>query len=320
LSAGFFALLVGPAALGALNISPDVAAALRGSFAGKTIDASSVQSLSQRLIGFVPSNVVASAVEGAILPVVIFSACAGFALRAMDAERRRPIVELARAMGDAMMVVVGWVLLLAPVGVFALGVGLGGRLGIGAAGAVARYMAAMVAICFAFVLLLYPVAIIVGRIPARLFASGAAPAQGVALSTRSSFAALPAMITACRDRFGLQESSAGFVLPLVVSVGRLNVPITWVVGVLFLSRLYGVEVPESRLIELVFMSTLLSFSVPGIPSGSLLLFAPVLPSYGIPAEAIGVLIAVDTVPDMFKTLLSVQGHLTTVVVVSRVAD
>jgi len=67
----------------------------------------------------------------------------------------------------------------------------------------------------------------------------------------------------------------------------------------------------------VFTGTLLSFSVPGIPSGSLLLFAPVLPSYGIPAEAIGVLIAVDTVPDMFKTLLSVQGHITTVCVVDR---
>jgi Na+/H+-dicarboxylate symporter len=320
LGAGFFALIVAPSALGTLNLSPDAVAGLRASFASPgSIDPSKMPTLAQRLIGFVPSNIFAAAAEGSILPVVIVAVLVGFALRSLDAPRRQPLVDFFQAVGDATMIVVGWVLALAALGVFALGVGLGGRLGVGAAAAVVRYMAVMCLICFAYALLLFLSAIVVGRLPARAFTSAIAPAQAVALSTRSSFAALPAMITALRDKLGLSPSSTGFVLPLVVSVGRMNVPITWVVGVIFLGRLYGVDVPEARLVELVFVSTILSFSVPGIPSGSLLLFAPVLPSYGIPAEAIGILIAVDTIPDMFKTLLSVQGHLTTVAVVNRVA-
>src|SRR5207249_4555731 len=256
-------------------------------------------SLWQRIIDFVPSNDVKSAADGAILTLVVFAILAGDALRKLEPRARQPLTEFFRSLGDAMMVIVGWVLALAAVGVFALGVGLGARLGLGAAAAMLRYVAVLSAACFGFALHLYPVAILVGRVPARRFASTAAPAQAVALSTRSSFAALPAMISALRDRLGFPPSATGFVLPLVVSVFRLNVPLTWVVGLLFLSQLYGVPVSEGRLAELVFVATLLSFSVPGIPSGSLFILAPVLTTFGIPAEGVGILIAVDSVPDMF---------------------
>jgi Na+/H+-dicarboxylate symporter len=317
LAAGFFAVLVAPAWLGTLSISPDAAASLRsGLTSSASSDVVQLPSLAQRIVDFVPANVVKAAADGAILPLVVFAMLLGFAIKKLDAPARRTLTEWFRAIADAMMIIVGWVLAVAAVGVFALGVGFGARLGLGAASAMLRYVAVMCAVCFAFVLLLYPVAILVGRVPARLFFSAAAPAQAVALSTRSSFAALPAMITAFRDRLGFPPSATGFVLPLVVSVSRLNVPITWVVGVLFLSQLYGVPVTEGRLAELVFVATMLSFSVPGIPSGSLFLLAPVLTTFGIPAEGIGILIAVDTVPDMFKTLLSVQGHLTAVSVVN----
>jgi Na+/H+-dicarboxylate symporter len=317
LAAGFFAVLVAPAWLGTLSLSPDAAARLRSGLASSASAGVVVlPSLSQRIADFVPANVVKAAADGTILPLVVFAVLLGFATKKLEAGPRQTLTEWFRALGDAMMIIVRWVLAVAAVGVFALGLGLGARLGLGAAGAVLRYVAVMCAACFAFVLVLYPIAIFVGRVPARLFVAAAAPAQAVALSTRSSFAALPAMITVFRDRLGFPPSATGFVLPLVVSVSRLNVPITWVVGILFLGQLYGVPVTQGRLVEIVFVSTLLSFSVPGIPSGSLFMLAPVLTTYGIPAEGIGILIAVDTVPDMFKTLLSVQGHLTAVSVVN----
>jgi Na+/H+-dicarboxylate symporter len=122
------------------------------------------------------------------------------------------------------------------------------------------------------------------------------------------------MITAARDQFGATPAVTGFALPLAVSVFRLNVPIAWVVGALFLGRLYGVELSAGQMAGLVVTATLISFSVPGIPSSSLFLIAPVLVELGLPAEGVGLLIALDVVPDMFKTTLNVTSHLATAAV------
>ncbi|MDH5235139.1 MAG: dicarboxylate/amino acid:cation symporter, partial [Gemmatimonadota bacterium] len=96
-------------------------------------------------------------------------------------------------------------------------------------------------------------------------------------------------------------------------------PMAWIVGVVFLGKLYGIPISEAQLAMLVVTSTLLSFSVPGIPSASLFLLAPVLVDLGLPAEGVGLLIAVDVIPDMFKTLANVTSHLTSAVLVD-VAD
>ena len=94
---------------------------------------------------------------------------------------------------------------------------------------------------------------------------------------------------------------------------RVNVPMAWVVGVVFLGKLYGIPVSEGALLGLVVTSTLLSFSVPGIPSASLFLLSPVLVDLGLPAAGVGILIAVDVLPDMFKTLANVTSQLTAAV-------
>jgi Na+/H+-dicarboxylate symporter len=156
---------------------------------------------------------------------------------------------------------------------------------------------------------------VLGRVSPRTFALAALPAQALAFSGRSSLASLPAMIAGARDTLKLPAASTGFVLPLAVSVFRVNVPIAWVVGILFLAKLYGVDISEGQIAMLVVTSTLLSFSVPGIPSASLFLLSPVLVQNGIPAEGVGILIAVDAIPDMFKTLVNVTAHMTSAVVV-----
>jgi Na+/H+-dicarboxylate symporter len=168
-----------------------------------------------------------------------------------------------------------------------------------------------------FTLVLYGVAVVVGRAPLGRFAAAAAPAQAVAFSSRSSLAALPALIAGAHERLHASPPITGFVLPFAVSVFRINVPIAWVVGALFLAKLYGVELGGAALIGLVITATLVSFSVPGIPSSSLFLLAPVLVDLGLPPEGAGILIAVDAVPDMFKTTLNVTSHMTVATVVDK---
>jgi Na+/H+-dicarboxylate symporter len=311
---GVLAMLVAQLSFAGFALPGEVMDAARA-MAAPTADTPAMPSLTERLLEIVPANPIRAAVDGALLPVVVFSLLLGFALKGVSAARKDAVVLVVRGVADAMLVLVGWVVALAPVGVFGLALALGARLGLSSVGALAHYIATLAVTLFVFTLALYPLAVLAGRTPLRRFAAAAAPAQALAFGARSSLAALPVLIAEARERLRLGATATGFVLPLAVSVFRVNVPMAWIVGVVFLGKLYGIPISEAQLAMLVVTSTLLSFSVPGIPSASLFLLAPVLVDLGLPAEGVGLLIAVDVIPDMFKTLANVTSHLTAAVLV-----
>ena len=135
-------------------------------------------------------------------------------------------------------------------------------------------------------MLLSQVMVLLGRMPFRRFLAAAAPSQAPAAGSRSSLSGLPLMIATARENLGLDATASGFVLPFAVSTFRVESqlsPMAWVVGVIFLGTLPGVEMGLATLAMVIFTSTLLSFSVPGIPSGSLFIVAPVPVDIGFPA-------------------------------------
>jgi proton glutamate symport protein len=150
-------------------------------------------------------------------------------------------------------------------------------------------------------------------VPLRDFARALAPAQGIAVSARSSLAALPALIDGA-SALGMPERVTGFFLPFSASLFRLGSAAALPVGVLFIATLYGVDLTSAQLITVGVTSVLLTFSVPGIPGGSILIMAPVLLAVGLPVEGIGILLGVDTIPDMFRTTANVTGTMTAAVV------
>ena len=318
-SGGILALVIGEIAFADFVLPAEVAARIRAT-ATAAGSAPTLPSLGQRITEMVPVNPVKAAADGALLPLVVFALALGFALKRIAQDRRDAVINLCRGVSDALLVVVGWVVAVAPIGVFALAFALGARLGLASVGALARYIATLSLVLVVFTLLLYPVVWLVGRMPLRRFRAAAAPAQALAAGSRSSLSALPIMISAARDKLGLDAAASGFVLPLAVSIFRVNVPMAWVVGVILLGKLYGVEIGIATLATVVVTSTLLSFSVPGIPSGSLFILAPVLVDLGLPAEAVGILIAVDVVPDIFKTTANVTAHLTAATLASGPAE
>jgi proton glutamate symport protein len=113
---------------------------------------------------------------------------------------------------------------------------------------------------------------------------------------------------------------AGFLLPLAVSVFKAALPISITVGALFIARLYGIGLSVADVATLVLSAVLLSFSTPGIPSGSTLMMVPIFLSIGLPAEGVAILIAVDLVPDVFKTIAHVTSDMTAVAVVHRLTS
>jgi Na+/H+-dicarboxylate symporter len=212
------------------------------------------------------------------------------------------------------------VFIAAPVGVFALAVVVGARLGYTAVAAVGYYVGVFALLMIGVMLMVYVAAVAVGRIPLRRFAAAVAPAQVIALGSRSSSAALPSMIEAARDVLRLPNQIVSFVLPTAVAIFRVSAPISFVLGALFLGKLYGVAISGGQIAELAVLSILLSYSVPPVPSGSLFLMAPVFAELGIPVEGVAILIAIDVIPDLLKTTTIVTAHMASAVVVSRYAS
>jgi Na+/H+-dicarboxylate symporter len=301
-----------PAAIDAMRRS----AAIDGSTVAQR--AESVPSFSRWLVDLVPANPVKAAADGALLPLIIFTLLFGLALLTLPTERKAPVIAFFQGLGDAALAVVRWVLQLAPIGVFALALPLATRMGASAAGALASFIVVVVGITVSFaVVVLYPLAVVGGRIPLREFARAIFPAQAVAFSSRSSLAALPAMIEIARSRLGQPPEISGFFLPLAASTYRIAGALAAPTGVLFIARLYGVDLSPTQMMAVVLTTVPTTFSVPGIPGGSIIVMVPILMGAGLPIEGIGILLGIDAIADMFRTATNVTGDLAGAVVIGR---
>jgi len=299
-------IVVGPPIISLLHVDPASAASLRASATSTT--QTQVPGFANWLVALVPANPIKAASDGVMLPVIVFSVVFGLALARTSPEVRGPTANFFRAVTDAMLVLVKWVLLLAPIGVFALAIGLALHLGTSLAGAVAFFLVAHCGVVFGIGVLIYVLMWLTGA-PMKRFARATLPAQVVATGTRSSVAALPAMIDGAERVLQVPPEVAGVVLPLGVSVFRVNTPASWIVSCLFIAKLYGVPLGLGAVITVGLASIPMSLSVPGIPSGGLLILAPLFVAVGVPVEGIGILIALDAIPDVFKTVVIVTGHM-----------
>jgi proton glutamate symport protein len=319
----YTALLV-PPLLSGLEIDPVAAAALREkATAGSQQVARTISGMGgirDRIVELVPPNPFRAASDAALLPLIVFTLVFGAALSRVPAELRDTPVRFFRAISEAMLQIIRWVFLAAPVGVFALAVVVGATLGYAAVQAVAYYTGIFALLMVGIAIGVYVVAVTLGRIPLRRFASAVAPAQVIALGSRSSSAALPSMLDAARDVLKLPPQIVSFVLPMAVAVFRISVPVSFILGALFLGKLYGVALTGGQIATVAVLSVLFSFSVPPVPSGSLFVMAPVFSDVGIPVEGIAILIAIDAIPDLLKTTTIVTAHMASAVVVTRLTE
>jgi proton glutamate symport protein len=300
-----FALLPLPSTAGAKPTLPAGAAE-----AANQMSASGQNpSFSAWLTSLIPSNPIAAAANGAMVPLILFTLILAIAIARSPESTRAPLVGLARALGDAMLLIVRWVVLAAPVGVFALVLPIAAHLGGAVAGAIGVYIAAYSVACVAVTLLIYPVVAVFGGIPIGRFARAALPAQLIAFSSSSSIASLPALIESGERGLALPDRITGFVLPLAVSTFKAAAPVSWTIGALFVGWFYGVPLHARELATVAFAAVFLAFAAPGVPRGAFIMLTPLFLAIGLPAEGIGILIAVDALPDTFATVLNVTGDL-----------
>lgn len=300
-------------------VSPEAAQALRTGAQAPEIGAQTAPDFAAWLRGLAPANPIAAAAEDAILPIVVFAVFTGFALTRLPDGRGRALLDIVGALGDAMILIVRWVLLAAPIGVFALGLGVGMRAGVGAAGVLAQYVTVASLAGLAVTLFAYALGPLVGRTPLRLWARGTAPVLAAAFATQSSLACLPAMIERTRDVLGAPAKVANLVLPLAVAIFRMTSPAVNLAVCLFVAEVMGIEPTPIQYVSAVAVALAVSVGSVGLPGqvSFIVSVAPICLALGLPIDLLPILLAVEVVPDIFRTLGNVTGDMAVTTILSR---
>jgi Na+/H+-dicarboxylate symporter len=323
----FIAILWTSAVLGAVILPAFVALwplpeasgeALRAAIAHPGGPRPTVPGLSDFLSGMIPANPVAAAANDAILPLVVFATVFGFAMTRLPGDQRTQLTAFFAAVRDTMLVVIRWVLWIGPLGVFALAFVMGARAGAGAVGAIGHYILAVSSVGVLIWLLAYPLARFGGGVAFSAFARAAAPAQAVAVSTQSSLASLPAMLAGA-DRLGIPPARSGVVLPLAVAVFRATSPAMNVAVALYIAHWLAIPLSPWHIaagVATAAITTLGAVSLPGQIT-FITSIAPIAMTMGIPLEPLALLIAVEALPDIVRTVGNVSMDLAVTATATR---
>ena len=302
-----------------LNLAPmpaESGIALRAALAGAA-PAGPVQPLGEFLVGMVPSNVVAAAANGGFLSLILFALVFAFALAQIAPESRALLTNFFAAIRDTMLVVIGWIIWIAPIGVFALAVTVAAKTGTAAVGALLHYIVTVSSVGVVVSLFAFPLAVLGGRIAVTRFVRGAAPVLAVAMSTQSSLASLPAMLRSSED-MGVPVATSGVVLPIAVAMLRATGPAMNLAVAIYVANWFGVHVSLATLCAATAIAVLTSLGSVSLPGQISFIGAisPIAVTLGVPVAPLGLLVAVETIPDIFRTMGNVVMDLAVTLTVS----
>lgn len=311
------ATLVTPALLDLFPLPQAARTALQGALSAAQ-PTGDIPPFTEFLRALIPTNPVAAAANDAILPLIIFTLAFAFALTRLPAERRMPVQGFFGATGDAMIILIGWVLALAPVGVFALGLVVGARAGGAAFGALGHYVLIVVSVGAVIWVSAFAIAAFGGRISPPAFLRASIPAQAVAISTQSSLASLPTMLTGVRS-LGVGERTADVVLPIAVALFRATGPAMNMAVAIYVAHLMGIDLGPVALaagLAAAAITTMGSVSLPGSIS-FISAIAPICFAMGVPIEPLALLLAIEVFPDIMRTLGNVTMDMAVTTTIAR---
>src|SRR6266480_4848665 len=282
-------------ALGLAGVTPDQQAALRQS---ALADSGAVRHAAEQmpsgarfLVELIPANPVRAAIDGSLLPLIVATA--------------------------ALIRIVWWVLLLAPLGIFALVAGAVAQFGLSLVKTMAVFVVAVIAGLGVFIAgVLLPAIALLARMRVTRFLKVAWPSLAMAFSTTSSLATLPTMLAAAEEELKISRTVTSFVLPLGASLNRSGSALFQAVAIVFAARLYGVPLGAAELVQAGAAVFLASLTVAAVPSASVLSLAPAFSATGLPLAGLTLLIGLDRIPDMFRTMTNVAGSLSAATVVA----
>jgi proton glutamate symport protein len=310
-----------PLLLAAFPMPAGSGEALKAALGATTQELGTVPPFGDFLRAMIPTNVFKAASEDAILPLIIFTGIFAFAVTRLPDIKKASITGFFDALADAMVIIIQWVLTLAPIGVFALAIVVGAKAGSAAFGALLHYVIILSSLGVIVWIASFGVAFFGAKKGIGEFFRAAIPAQAVAISTQSSLASLPAMLEGVK-KLGVKEATADVVLPLAVAIFRATGPALNLGVALYIAHWYGVELGPAQIavgIAAGATTTLGAVSLPGSVS-FVSSIAPICLAIGAPVEPLALLIAVETFPDIFRTLGNVTMDMAVTGTVARGHD
>lgn len=255
---------------------------------------------------------------GGIISLMVFTVIVGVALMAVPEEHAQPMVRLLESVQALSMAIIGFAMKIAPFGVAALVFGTASKLGIAMTGPVGKFMLAVLGGLLIHMVGTYSLALLVaGRRSPWSFFVAVQEAMVTAFSTSSSNATLPTSIRVAQQSLGLPKASSSFVLTVGATGNQNGTALFEGITCLFLAQFYGIELSLQQQLTVVLMSILAGIGTAGVPGGSIPLIVLVLQSIGVPAEGIGIILGVDRLLDMSRTVVNVTGDLVLATVTSE---
>lgn len=318
LASAILAALLTPALLNWFPLPPESAASLREALAG-THPPAATPSFAAFVTGLVPNNPVAAASSnGGILPLIVFVLVFAFAMTRLEEKPRATLIGFFKAIADTMLIIVNWVLWIGPLGVFALAFVLGARAGSSAFHAVIHYVLIVIAVGAVVWLAAWPLAMLGARVGPLRFTRAIAPSQALALSTQSSLACLPAMLRAS-GKLGVPVGASGIVLPMAVAVFRATGPAMNFAVAIYIAYWFAVPLTPTVLILGVLAAATTTIGAAGIP-GQATFFASIAPiclAMGVPIAPLALLITVETLPDIMRTIGNVSMDVAATTIIAK---
>jgi proton glutamate symport protein len=315
------ALLIRPGS----RINPESRDALGAEFAGEA--ASRLQLAEQRpgvwevLLQMIPNNPVAAAAEGNLLPLIVFVIIFAAATSLLQPARRDAILNFAGGVNDASMIIIDWIMKLAPIAVFALIASVISRFGLDVLQSLAIYTLVVAAGLILHAFGTYGLMVtVLARLNPLEFFRRIRKVPLIAFSTSSSNATLPLTIETAEEELGVSNSVASFVLPLGATINMDGTALYQGVATVFIAQVYGIELGLAALLTIVLTATLASIGAAGVPSAGIITLILVLQSVGLAEQAaagIALILGVDRILDMLRTAVNVTGDLSAAAFVAR---
>ncbi|KAF6244789.1 dicarboxylate/amino acid:cation symporter [Nitrosopumilus sp. b2] len=270
----------------------------------------SIQDIPQSIIGLIPSNPLSSFMSGEMLSIIIFALIVGVAMITLPPKSSKSILDLLESIQDFTMKVVSWAMRLAPFAAFGLMAGIVSKVGLSALTGLGAYMATVIAGLFVMMIVYIIIIKFFAKRPLSSTLTAIRDPQLLAFSTSSSAAVMPVSIKTAEEKLKIKPKVSQFVIPLGATINMDGTAMYQIIAVFFLAQLFDVNLSFTTIILIALTALAASIGAPSAPGTGIVILSTILIAAGVPAIGVILLLGVDRLLDMTRTMINVTGDLT----------
>jgi Na+/H+-dicarboxylate symporter len=268
-------------------------------------------------INMIPTNPIESLVKGDMLQIIFFAIIFGISLTLIG-EKAKPIIALSEQINETFLKIITLVMLFAPIGVFALMSKVIITLGIPVLLSLLKYFFVVILALFLHTILIYSSALkVLGKVSPAIFFKKFWSVMIFALSTSSSNATIPVNLAALKDKLGVSEKISSFTIPLGATINMDGTAIMQGVAALFIAQFFGIDLDLQKQLMIILTATLASIGTAGVPGAGIVMLTMVLQQVGLPLEGVALILSVDRLLDMIRTVVNITGDAICTIIVAK---